>query len=357
MGSIVKRSDGYRAHVYVEGHRASRIFRTRKEADAWIETKEAEFKGGGANVTFTAASEQWLDLKLPMLDNEANKRTVEQSIRDHVLPTIGAKKIRELTRADLVGIVTAVAKAGRVETAHRIGQRIKSILDLQIDSGVITSHPGADLARVLPKRRKKRMPAIKIDELPQLLKAIDYFPFPTTRLGLLLLAHTFVRTQELLHAQRDEIRDADTWVIPEERMKGKAEDRKLHVVPLSRQVRGYLEDARILAPESTYFLGSEVNPMCGLSTNTLLFALYSLGYKGRMTGHGFRSIASSVLNESRLWHPDAIERQLHHDETDAVRAAYHRAEYLDERRRMCQWYSDHLDSLYLDRSRAARTDS
>jgi hypothetical protein len=85
--------------------------------------------------------------------------------------------------------------------------------------------------------------------------------------------------------------------------------------------------------------------MCGLSSNTLLYALYRLGYRGRMTGHRFRAVASSVLNESRLWHPDAIERQLHHDETDAVRAAYHRAEYLDERRRMCQWYSDHLDAL------------
>lgn len=357
MASIVPYGNGWRAYLFVEGKRKTKLCRTKREAESWAALQEDELKAGGADMTFGVAFEKWLELKLPTLDNDANKRTVEQSIRDHVLPSIGTKRIAGLTRKDLVDIVTAVAKAGRVETAHRVGQRLKSILDLQIDSGVITAHPAADLARVLPKRRKKKMPAIKVDELPQLMLAIDCYPFPMTRLGLLLLAHTFVRTNELIYAQRAELRDAETWVIPEERMKGKAEDRKLHVVPLSRQVRGYLEDARLLAQDSTYFLASEVNPMCGLSNNTLLYALYRLGYRGRMTGHGFRAIASSVLNESRLWHPDAIERQLHHDETDAVRAAYHRAEYLDERRRMMQWYSDHLDSLYLDRSRAASTAS
>jgi integrase len=345
MASIVPFGDGWRVYLYVKGKRQTKLFRTKREADAWAALREQELKARGADMTFAAASEEWLELKLPTLDNEANQRTVEQSIRDHVLPALGSKPISQIERTDLVEVVTAIAKAGKIETAHRVGQRIKSILDLQIDSGKIKSHAAADLARVLPKRRKKRMPAIKTEELPRLLLAIDCYPFPMTRLGLLILAHTFVRTTELLRAQRDEIRDADTWVIPEERMKGKAEDRKLHVVPLSRQVSGYLEEARKLAPQSTYFLASEVNPMCGLSSNTLLYALYRLGYRGRMTGHGFRAVASSVLNESRLWHPDAIERQLHHDETDAVRAAYHRAEYLDERRRMCEWYSDHLDAL------------
>jgi integrase len=344
VGSIVKHADGYRAHVHVEGQRASKVFRTRRDAIAWIDGKESDLAASGADITFQSAFEQWLHLKLATLDNEANKRTVEQSIRDHVLPAIGSAKVRELTRQDLVKVVTTIADAGIVETAHRVAQRINEILDLQVDSGTIESHKGAKLVRVLPKRRKRRMPAVKAAELPQLLSAIDGYPAPVTRLGLLLLAHTFTRTSELIRAQRDEILDPETWVIPEERMKGEGEERKLHVVPLSSQVRALLEDAFALGEDSTYFLASDINPMCGLSSNTLLYALYRLGYRGRMTGHGFRAVASSVLNESKLWHPDAIERQLHHDETDAVRAAYNRAEFLDERRRMMQWWSDYLDA-------------
>jgi integrase len=343
VASIVPHGDEWRAHVHVNGVRESKVCRTKKEAAAWAAGRERELEAGAAELTFEQAAEQWFDLKLPSLDNEANQRTVEQSIRDHVLPVLGIKKVSEITRVDLVQVVTAIAEAGIIETAHRVGQRINNILDLQVDKGVIESHPGANLARVLPKRRKRRMPAIKAPELPQLMRDIEGYPQATTRVGLLLLAHTFTRTSELIRAQREEIRDPETWVIPEERMKGEGEERKIHVVPLSRQVRGLLEDARALGDASTYILASEVNPMCGLSSNTLLYALYRLGYRGRMTGHGFRAVASSVLNESGLWNPDAIERQLHHDETDAVRAAYHRAEYLDERRRMMQWYSDHLD--------------
>lgn len=344
MGSVVPYEGGYRAHVCVDGNRASKTFRTQREANAWIPIKEHELKALGTDMTFETAFELWLELKLPSLENEANRRTVEQSIRDHVLPTLGAKRLRELTRPELVACVTTIAKSGIVETAHRVAQRIREILDLQEDSGIIESHHGANLVRVLPKRRKKRMPAVSAAELPQLLGAIDAYPSPVTRVGLLLLAHTLTRTSELIRAQRDEIRDPETWVIPAERMKGEGEERKLHVVPLSRQVRGLLADAFALGEDSRYFIASDVNPMCGLSSNTLLYALYRMGYRGRMTGHGFRAVASSVLNESKLWHPDAIERQLHHDETDAVRAAYHRAEYLDERRHMLQWYSDYLDA-------------
>jgi integrase len=140
-------------------------------------------------------------------------------------------------------------------------------------------------------------------------------------------------------------------------MKGKEEERKAPrgaAVSTGSGVVGPgapLRDGGDWRIGSNYFLASTVNALCGISSNTLLFALYRLGYRGRMTGHGFRAIASSVLNESGLWNPDAIERQLHHDETDDVRASYNRAEYLEERRRMMQWYSDYLES------RAAKTAS
>lgn len=347
MASIVPHKDGYRAHVCVNGVRDSTTRRTKREAAAWAEVREAELAaGGGSTMTFGAAADAWLKLKLPSLDNAANQRTVENSIRDHVLPAIGVKRLVDIKRVELVQLVTSIADAGKVETAHRLGQRIRDIFDLAVDSGHIEQHPAAGLSRVLPSRRKRRMPAVSAAELPKLLADIDgYSGDPVTRLGLMLLAHTFTRTTELIRAQWPEIRDPVTWVIPAERMKGEGDKRTPHVVPLSRQSIALLDDLKALGNDSQYLLASEVNPMSGISSNTLLYALYRMGYRGRMTGHGFRSVASSVLNESKLWSKDAIERQLHHQETDEVRAAYHRAEYLNERRNMMQWWSNHLEAL------------
>lgn len=340
MASIVPHRDGWRAHLHVEGKRESRLFRTKREARAWADQREEELKAGGAAVTFTQAAERWMELKLPTLDSAVNQRTVEASIRTHVLPAIGASKLTEITRRELIDIVRALANAGKIETAHRIGQRIRQIFDLAVDHGDIEAHPAADLSRVLPATAKKPMSSVGHGKLPNLLADIVEYPEPVTRSGLLLLAHTFTRTSELIGATWDEIVDAETWVIPGERMKV----RRPHVVPLSKQVRSILEDLRGFNEDNPHILPSKVNPMLGLSNNTLLYALYRMGYRGKMTGHGFRSIASTVLNESGKWSRDAIERQLAHRETDQVREAYNRAEFLDERRRMMTWWSNHLDA-------------
>ncbi|MDA8350727.1 MAG: tyrosine-type recombinase/integrase [Pseudomonadota bacterium] len=340
MASITHYGEGWRAHLFVAGRRESRLFKLRREAERWAAKRETELRGGGTALTFAEAAERWLSWRLPGLSNANSQRTVEQSVRDYVLPVIGKRRLNELRRADLVDVVRRVAAAGKVETAHRLGQRIRAILDHAVDHGDIESHPGAGLSRVLPAVDKTPMAAVTPAELPALMKSIDSYPEPVTRLGLLLLAHTFTRTSELIGAQWAEIRDTETWVIPGERMK-----RGLpHVVPLSRQVRAILDELRSMTEEeSPYILASGQNPQCSISNNTLLFALYRLGYKARMTGHGFRAVASTVLNESKLWGKDAIERQLAHRETDQVREAYHRAEYLEERRTMMAWWSDYLD--------------
>ena len=332
MASVVRYRNGWRAYAYVNGKRKAKTFRLRSEANRWA----AQVETIGPQTTFAAVAEDFLALKLPALDNANNQRTYEQSIRDHVLPAIGASKLVDLTRADLAGVVRAVAAKGKVETAHRIGQRIRAIFDYAVDTGELETHPAAGLSRILPKVDKRRMPAIAPADLPDLLKAIAGYGEPVTRLGLLLLAHTFVRTSELIGARWDELK-GDYWVIPEERMK-----RRLpHVVPISPQVRALLAELEPMTGESAYILASR-NPQAPISNNTLLFALYRLGYRGRMTGHGFRAVASTILNESGLWSRDAIERQLAHRETDQVRAAYMRAQFLEERTRMLHWYSDHL---------------
>jgi integrase len=337
MASIVRHGDGWRAHVYVKGTRESRLFRTRREADAWAARREEELGSGITSITFAEAAERWLAWKLPRLDNAINQRTMEQSIRDHALPDLGHKKLTEIKRKDLIEVVKTLAEAGKVETAHRVGQRIRAIFDHAIDHGDIEAHPAAGLSRVLPQNEHRHMRSVRPDEMPTLLRDVSGYPEPVTRAGLLLMAHTFVRTSELIGARWAEFHD-DIWVIPGERMKlGKP-----HVVPLSTHVRALLEKLRPMTDECPFVLPARTVTTTCISNNTLLFALYRLGYRGRMTGHGFRALASTILNESGKWSKDAIERQLAHKETDEVREAYHRAQYLDERRRMMQWYSEHL---------------
>lgn len=321
----------------MRGVRESRKFRTRGEAVSWADRRETELEAGGSRLTFGEAAERWLAWKLPRLTNADNQRTVEQSIRDHVLPDLAHRKLGDIKRRELVKVVEAIATRGNVETAHRVGQRIRAIFDHAVDHGDIEAHPAAGLSRVLPATEPRHIVSITPAELPELLRAIGGYPEPVTRLGLQLMAHTFVRTSELIGARWDEFQ-SDTWVIPAERMK-----RRLpHVVPLSGHVRAILEELRPMTDESPFVLASPFHEDAPISSNTLLFALYRLGYRGRMTGHGFRSVASTVLNESGLWSRDAIERQLAHRETDRVREAYLRAEFLDERRRMMEWWSSHL---------------
>ena len=187
---------------------------------------------------------------------------------------------------------------------------------------------------------------MKPEELPALLRAIDGYDQIgdlQTKLALKLLALTFVRTGELIGAEWTEFhldKDEPIWIVPAERMKMRTE----HVVPLSRQAIQLLRQLRQLSGESRYVLPGRDGAK-PISNNTLLGALYRLGYQGRMTGHGFRAVASTVLNEAGHFRPDVIERQLAHCERNDVRGAYNRAEYLDERRKMMQQYADMLDAF------------
>ena len=181
------------------------------------------------------------------------------------------------------------------------------------------------------------------EELPDLLRAIaDYEQVGDrqTRFALQLLSLTFTRTNELIGALWDEFDlEAALWVVPAHRMKMKTE----HLVPLSRQAIGILKELREIGGGSRFVFPGR-NRDKPISNNTLLFALYRLGYKGKMTGHGFRAVASTMLNETGF-RPDVVERQLAHCERNEVRGAYNRAEYLAERRQMMQHWADYLDGI------------
>lgn len=166
---------------------------------------------------------------------------------------------------------------------------------------------------------------------------------PETRVALQLMAHVFLRPGELRQAKWSEIDFAEkVWRIPAERMKMK----QPHTVPLSRQTLYLLKELRTMRKPSEFLFPSLYSPQRAMSDGTLNVALRRMGYgNDEMTSHGFRAMASTLLNESGLWHPDAIERALAHGEKDRVRAAYHRGTHWAERVRMAQWWSDHLDQL------------
>jgi integrase len=292
--------------------------------------------------TFETVARAWLKLKLPTLSNGKHQIQVENTLVRFAFPALDKRPIDTIRRADLVATVQAVQGVGRggddrVETAHRVAGRITAVFDYAVDAGLIEAHPATGLVRVLSARKVKQpMASLPPAEAHALLDAIDGYGEPVTRLGLLLLAHTFVRVGELRGMRWAElVEDGAVWVVPAERMKL----RLPHVVPLSPQAQAILAELRKINGELEHVLASPIKPSAPISENTFLFALYRLGYRGRMTAHGFRSLASTVLNQDSGISHDVIERQLAHKETDAVRAAYNRAEYLPARRDLMRWWS------------------
>ena len=184
--------------------------------------------------------------------------------------------------------------------------------------------------------------ALKESELPEFLEKLDaYDGNKLTQLAMRFLMLTFVRTGEMRGATWNEfdIEKAE-WRIPAERMKMGAE----HIVPLSRQALDVIDELRPLSVKREHLFPNEHDPKKFMSENTVLFALYRMGYRGRATGHGFRATASTILNEHGF-RPDVIERQLAHAERNKIRAAYHRSEYLPDRRKLMQHWADFLDGL------------
>jgi integrase len=297
--------------------------------------------------TFKSVAEEWLKKKLPELSNGKHQIQVENTLERFAFPVIGAMPIDSIPRTTLVGVVLAVQANGTIETAHRIAGRITAVFNHATDLGYIEQHGAAGLTRVLIARKtKKPMASIPPAEAGALLRAIDGYDEPVTRLGLWLMAYTFVRVGELRSMQRSEFKeDGVIWVVPAERVKGKGQPLP-HVVPMSRQARAIVAELDKLTGEQPFVLDSPIRPGHPISENTLLFALYRLGYKGRMTAHGFRALASSVLNEHSDFDRDVIERQLAHQEVDDVRAAYNRAQYLPKRRELMQWWADWLDQQH-----------
>jgi integrase len=260
-------------------------------------------------------------------------------------PALGARPIAEIEAYELLAVLKKVEAVGHHETARRLLAFAGRVFRYAIATTRARSNPAADLRGALVAAKVKHHAAV-LDPvaLGGLLRAIDGFEGqPATQLALRLAPHVFVRPGELRQAEWAEFDlDASVWRIPSAKMKMARE----HVVPLSRQASAILKEAIPLTGSGRYVFPSVRSLHRPMSENTVNAALRRLGYTtDEMTGHGFRSTASTLLNESEKWSTDAIERALAHKDNDHVRAAYHRGTHWDERVRMAQWWSDYLDGL------------
>ncbi|MEL0587111.1 MAG: integrase arm-type DNA-binding domain-containing protein [Candidatus Thiodiazotropha sp. (ex. Lucinoma kazani)] len=276
--------------------------------------------------------------------SESHSSRIMLRLENDVFPWIGTKSIGDITPAELLTVLRRVESRGAIETAHRIHQSCGQIFRYAVATLRAERDTSADLKGALPPVSKKHYPSITDPKLiGELLRVIDgYQGAFITRCALQLAPLTFVRPGELRHAEWSEIDlDKAEWRIPAEKMKMKT----VHIVPLSIQAIAILNEIKPLTGQGKYVFPSVRSPKRPMSENTVNAALRRLGYtKKEMTGHGFRSMASTILNEQG-WNKDAIERQLAHTERDLVRASYNYAQHLPERVKMMQWWADYLEGL------------
>lgn len=296
--------------------------------------------------SFGAVADEWLK----RLKTEGRSESTLSKMRwliDFARPTLAGRPIAEITPIELLDVLRKVEARGRYETAGRLRSTFGTLFRYAIATGRAQRDVAHDLrgALIAPKVRH-RSAITEPKAVGALLRAIeDHDGQPEVRLALRLIPHVFVRPGELRLAEWPEFDlDIRVWTIPGARTKM----RRPHRVPLSRQVVEMLNELLDLTGEGTFLFPSIRSAERPISDNTLNAALRRLGYdSSQMTAHGFRAMASTLLNESGKWHPDAIERQLAHVEGNDVRRAYARGEHWDERVRMMQFWSDYLERLRL----------
>lgn len=269
-------------------------------------------------------------------------RVLSRMERD-VFPVIGARTLDAIEPPDVLDLLRQVEARGALDISKRLRQSIGSVFRFAIAEGKARHNPAADVGQALKPRPKVRhFAALRASELPDLLARINaYDGQHQTRLALLLTLHTFVRTSEARFAAWSEFEDlagqAPLWRIPAGRMKMGRE----HLVPLTTQVAAILRELRALNDGPYLFPGAGGRGV--MSQNTMIFALYRMGYHSRATVHGFRRLASTSLNEAGF-NRDFIEKQLAHAESNKIRGIYNSAEWLPGRREMMVWWSNYLDA-------------
>ena len=295
--------------------------------------------------TLKKVAEEWYQRQSPGW-TEKHNQVVLNSLKNHVFTALGEVPVSEITKQDVISTLRKLEAEGLHETCYRVRQRLEAIFEYAEIGEYCNGNPARGLQKIFTKPQPKNHASLPISELPVFLKKMDedIGTFPTTKLAMMFMIHVFVRTHSLRHAMWNDF-DLDCneplWIVPEYDMKN-----RFHFhVPLSPQAVGILHDMKKFSGPDGQVFPQVRNPKKVMSENTLLYYSNRLGYAGRSTIHGFRTVASTALHESGKWSHDTIELQLSHLVGNKVSRAYNKAEHLHERREMMEWWSDYIESL------------
>ncbi|WP_116830165.1 tyrosine-type recombinase/integrase [Pseudomonas syringae] len=293
-------------------------------------------------LTFETLAREWFAYNSPRWA-ESTTYKAKLYMENDLIPVIGGRPVKAITRPDLVDLVRKVEARGTLNAAGKIRQWLHQIFRYGLAKGVVESNPATDLDVVAaPQKAPRHHPHVSFSELPELLERCDGSKINTlTRCAIRMLVLTAVRPGELRNAPWSEFDlDAAIWTIPKERMKA----RRPHVAPLPTQAVDILRQLQPITGRYPLVFAGQHNPSRPMSENTINKALRLLGYENRQTGHGFRHLLSTELN-GRGYNKDWIERQLAHGDADGIRDTYNHASYLEQRRGMMQAWADSIDVL------------
>ena len=297
--------------------------------------------------TFESIARRWHIDNLHRWKENHAARVISDFEKD-VFPAIGEIQITEISVSDVKAVISAIIARGATVTAEKVRQWIGAVYQYAAMLEITDRNPAAVLRGHFEQAKTDHRPALPREELTEFFHRLILAEIePQNRIALILNMLTFLRSTELRGGQWNEIDfDAAMWTVPAQRMKHeKTAPKPPHAVPLAGWTLELLAELKELTGNTPFLFPSRTKTDGFISDATISRIIERMGYKGRVTPHGFRSLASSVLNEQGF-NPDAIERQLAHIENNKIRAAYNRADYLNERKEFMQWYSDFLRERY-----------
>lgn len=289
--------------------------------------------------TFGRVAEKWMTLKSKTVTHDYAE-DIWRSFNNHLLPTLGKVPLHRVKAPAVIAILEPIAAKGALETVKRLTQRINEVMTFAVNTGLLDANPLAGISKAFQSPSKTKMPTLKPEQLPELMRSLTTASIKlTTRCLIEWQLHTMVRPAEAAGARWDEINwDNKLWCIPAARMKAK----RPHTVPLTEQALGLLATMRPLSGDLEYIFPADRDRKKHTNPQTANMALKRMGYQDKLVSHGLRALASTTLNEQKF-DKDWIEAALAHLDSNEVRGAYNRAEYLESRRVMMNWWSNHIE--------------
>lgn len=297
-----------------------------------------EAKRAETEHTFENVATAWFELKKDSV-TPAYAEDIWRSLTLHVFPSMKSTPLSEVSAPMVIKLLRPIEAKGSLETVKRVSQRLNEIMTYGVNSGMIFANPLSGIRAVFKKPKKENMAALPPDELPELMMEIANASIKrTTRCLIEWQLHTMTRPSEAATTRWADIDfDKRIWTIPPERMK----KRRPHTIPLTEHALSLLETLKPLSGHRDYVFPSDRNPRTHANSQTANMALKRMGFQDRLVSHGMRSMASTILNEHG-WDPELIEVALAHVDKDEVRSAYNRADYIERRRPMMAWWSEHI---------------